>query len=326
MKISLILHLYKNTKYLEKCIKSIFDQTDKNFELIAFSDGIKQEVKDVVKKFNLDELKNKNIKVIHTNANFGHSVSYNYGAKQATGEYVYYFGSNVILKPDFISSLNDLIDKHSNADIISFNTIKPKAKEDEIELLKTIADDFTKGPFNSTNDKIIKRSYLLDNKIEFKSFKHYPLQFYIQLAMHKPKWYLYIKQLAEIMPSSSFTYNIFDLHEQTIDVVERILETGTYEHQHKNEIEFLVVVTLLSRFLKNLFIIKPSDSSIQKIAIAKAMNVLESNFSNWKKNKYLVDKNCQLNSKLRNYFINFKPYPFYIKHAIKKGYFKNNEK
>lgn len=326
MKITLILHLYKNTKYLEKCIKSVFDQTDKNFELIIFSNGIKQQVKDILTKFDLNELKAKDIKIIHTNANFGHSVAYNYGAKQANGDFIYYFGSNVILKSNFTENLNKFIDQHKDADIISFSTSPKNVDNEGVLELENIADDFTRGAFNSTNDKIIKKEYLMKNNIHFERFKHYPLQFYMQLARYSPKWYLYMKQLVEVEPSVGFTYNVFDLHEQVYGVVEKLLEPNTYEYNHKDEVEYLILVTLLGRFLKNLFIIKPNDSTIQKIGIDKVMSVLDLNFPNWVNNKYLHNESSKRNQDFTSYLLDFKPYPFYVKRSLKKGYITDNEK
>ncbi|SUY29951.1 glycosyltransferase family 2 protein [Clostridium perfringens] len=50
-KISIIVPLYNSEKYLDKCIKSILNQTFKNFELILVNDGSKDKSLEICNKY-----------------------------------------------------------------------------------------------------------------------------------------------------------------------------------------------------------------------------------------------------------------------------------
>ena len=59
MKLSIIIPVYNAEKYLEKCMKSIFDNIENSFEVILINDGSKDNslkiIKELMKKYkNID--------------------------------------------------------------------------------------------------------------------------------------------------------------------------------------------------------------------------------------------------------------------------------
>ena len=84
MKFSIIMPVYNVEKYVEKAIRSVVNQTYKNFELIVVNDGTKDNSMEIVKKIQKID---KRIK-IYNKENGGLSSARNYGMKYATGEYV----------------------------------------------------------------------------------------------------------------------------------------------------------------------------------------------------------------------------------------------
>ena len=83
-KISIIVPLYNSEKYLARCIKSILNQTFKNFELILVDDGSIDGSLSICEGF---AEKDTRIKVIHKE-NGGLSDARNAGLDIARGEYV----------------------------------------------------------------------------------------------------------------------------------------------------------------------------------------------------------------------------------------------
>ena len=80
--ISIIVPVYKVEKYLERCVKSIQEQTYTNLEIILVDDGSPDRCGQLCDEFaKLDE----RIKVYHKE-NGGISDARNYGIDKATGE------------------------------------------------------------------------------------------------------------------------------------------------------------------------------------------------------------------------------------------------
>lgn len=104
--VSVIVPVYNVEKYLDRCMKSITQQTYKNLQIILVDDGAKDasgEMCDVWMK------KDSRIAVIHQK-NGGLSNARNTGIKQATGEYLVFVDSDDIIAVDMIEQLVGLIE------------------------------------------------------------------------------------------------------------------------------------------------------------------------------------------------------------------------
>lgn len=85
-KIFIIIPVYNVEKYLEKCVKSIINQTYKNLEIILIDDGSTDESGNICR---ILSDKDDRIKVIHQK-NSGVSVARNLALSNAMGEYYIY--------------------------------------------------------------------------------------------------------------------------------------------------------------------------------------------------------------------------------------------
>lgn len=111
-KISVIIPVYKTEKYLDKCVKSIVNQTYKNLEIILVDD----ESPDNCPKMCDDwAKKDSRIKVLHIK-NMGVANARNTGLKVATGNYLSFVDSDDYAEPDMMETLYGCI-KINNADI-----------------------------------------------------------------------------------------------------------------------------------------------------------------------------------------------------------------
>ena len=100
-KVSIIVPIYNNVKYLDKCLDSILAQTYPNLEIILIDDG---STDDSGKIADIYAKKDKRIKVKHQK-NAGQSAARNAGIKLASGEFISFVDSDDMITPDFISSL-----------------------------------------------------------------------------------------------------------------------------------------------------------------------------------------------------------------------------
>lgn len=93
MKLSIIIPVYNVEKYIEDCLKSVYDGNLEDFEVICIDDKGKDEsiniVKDYIKKNNIS-----NLTIIEHEKNKGLSEARNTGINHALGKYVCFLDSD----------------------------------------------------------------------------------------------------------------------------------------------------------------------------------------------------------------------------------------
>lgn len=110
--ISIIVPIYNVELYLEKCIRSILNQTFQNFELILVNDGSTDSSREICNEF---AQKDERIKVIHKE-NGGVSSARNAGLKIATGKYIGFVDPDDYIFSDMFLNLYKICEK-TNSDI-----------------------------------------------------------------------------------------------------------------------------------------------------------------------------------------------------------------
>lgn len=110
--ISIIVPVYKVEKYLNRCVKSILNQTFTDFELILVDDGSPDRCPTMCDEW---EKKDHRIKVIHKE-NGGLSSARNAGLDVACGNFIGFVDSDDWIEEDMYELLHRIIVKH-NADI-----------------------------------------------------------------------------------------------------------------------------------------------------------------------------------------------------------------
>ena len=112
MKVTVIIPVYNQLKYLERCIESALSQTYKNIEILLIDDGSNDGSEKMCDQYaKLD----KRIKVIHKE-NGGLSSARNVGMDCATGEYITFLDSDDYLAINAIQDMINLCLKY-NAEI-----------------------------------------------------------------------------------------------------------------------------------------------------------------------------------------------------------------
>lgn len=106
MLISVIVPVYNiESEYLERCIRSICDQTYKNLDIILVDDGSTDGSGTVCDTFAAEDCR---IRVFHKE-NGGSSSARNLGIREARGEYIGFIDSDDYIEPDMYELLADAI-------------------------------------------------------------------------------------------------------------------------------------------------------------------------------------------------------------------------
>lgn len=90
IKLSVIVPIYNASEYLEKCVDSILNQTEKQIELILVDDGSTDDSGTICDAYGRQDSR---VRVIHQK-NAGVSVARNAGLQEATGEYIGFVDSD----------------------------------------------------------------------------------------------------------------------------------------------------------------------------------------------------------------------------------------
>lgn len=166
-KFSIIVPVYNVEEYIDDCLKSIFNQSFKDFEVIVVNDGTKDNSMDIVKNYD--------VKVINQE-NAGLSAARNTGVKSSTGEYLLFIDSDDYIEKDLLKNINNNL--KDNPDVLRFQ-IKEIFDDNRIVNHEENSFDTTNGVEAFTKicnyhfienawSYVIKRKYYLDNKFEFK--------------------------------------------------------------------------------------------------------------------------------------------------------------
>lgn len=118
MKLSIHLITYNNQKYLPFCLKSLQEQTFKDFSILIIDNCSSDESVKFIEQY-LAHPKNKNlsqnVRFIKNSKNIGFAGGHNQAIQWSNSEYVFLVNPDVILDKDYIKKIIDFLDKNPKA-------------------------------------------------------------------------------------------------------------------------------------------------------------------------------------------------------------------
>ena len=132
-KFSIIVPVYNVEKYIDNCLKSIKNQTYKDYEVIVVNDGTKDNSMDIVKKYDVAVVEQKNQ---------GLSAARNTGVKHATGEYLIFLDSDDSWNKDLLKELNKSL--KNKPDVVRFQIQETYENSDDKK-------EYKETPFEGKN-------------------------------------------------------------------------------------------------------------------------------------------------------------------------------
>ena len=114
-KISVIMAVYNEEKYIREAIESILNQTFKDFEFIIVDDGSTDRTLEILKKY---AKKDSRIKILRNEKNLGLTKSLNKALKVAKGEYIARIDAGDLCDPKRLEKQANFLDKNSDVYIV----------------------------------------------------------------------------------------------------------------------------------------------------------------------------------------------------------------
>jgi glycosyltransferase involved in cell wall biosynthesis len=113
--VTVLMPSYNSALFLDKSIKSILNQTFKNFEFIIINDGSTDNSEEII----LNYVRGNDTIIYHRNdSNIGLAASLNKGIKMAKGKYIARMDADDISLPDRIESQVDFMEKNPHIGIL----------------------------------------------------------------------------------------------------------------------------------------------------------------------------------------------------------------
>ncbi len=164
--ISVIIPVYNVEDYIERCLKSVINQTYKHLEIIVVDDESPDNSLNIAKKIAEND---KRIKFFHKK-NGGLSDARNYGLARAKGKYICFVDSDDYIENEFVEKLYEAIRKNQ-CDISICNIKRVYDNHTSIDFIDDIKAKLCIRP--AAWNKMYKKELFENNNITFPVGKWY---------------------------------------------------------------------------------------------------------------------------------------------------------
>lgn len=301
IRVSIIVPVYNVYNYLDRCLKSIKEQTLKDIEVIVVNDGTPDTSQEIIDKYTAIDSRFKG----YIKENGGLSDARNYGMTKARGEYIAFVDSDDYIEKDMYELMYNKA-KENDSDIVEcdFTWDYPnKVIEDKTSVKENLLIDVRVVAWN----KIYKRKFVEKTGIKFtKGVRYEDVDWCYKLlanvstfsSVHKCLYHYIQRNNSIANTQNERVRDIFIVLNNTLFYYK---EKGIYD-KFKDELEYIYMRYIFGSSFKR--VVKIKDKTLRNQILDESYNNLLSNFPNYKDNKYLKAKKGFKNTyfKLMNKF------------------------
>ena len=292
IKVSVIVPVYNVEKYLDKCLKSLVNQTLKEIEIIVVNDGTKDKSQKIIDKY---VKKYPKLVKSYIKENGGLSSARNYGLKYAKGEYIAFVDSDDYVEEDMYEKLyNKAIEKdfdmvvcnlkyiYDTKDVNAYSNINKDILTKE-EIKKSMINIYPSAWNKLFNKRLFKNKVLFKEKVWYEDVEFlYRLYPYINsIGTVDDYLYNYVQRKGAI--TSTFDERLFHYIDNFNGIVKFYKEKKFFD-EYQKELEYCYVRYLYATFIKQASNFK--DKKMYEKAVEEAIKNVKENFPNYRKNKY----------------------------------------
>ena len=263
MEISIIIPVYNVSSFIEKCIKSLVDQSLRDFECIIVNDGSKDNSIELIEAIIKGD---KRFKVFHQK-NQGQGMARNMGLKHAKGKYICFIDPDDFVRPNYLELMYHEIEKQK-ADVVccGFHIIKKEHRTEHIVSLESSSNvESLKHLLNGSDwgsvfNRMFRSHLIIDLKFKKGIAQDKPFIFEMFVGKSISKvihinqcLYNYIIRKQSATNSMSLK-KIDDLYENMISYPITLIRESEYFGKCENELEYYKLMSylyVLSNIAKN---------------------------------------------------------------------------
>lgn len=124
IKVSVIVPVYNQMKYIRTCILSIQNQTLKDIEIICVDDASSDETSNIIRELMRQDIR---IRYRRNERNLGPGISRNVGLDMAKGKYLIFLDSDDYFEKDMLRTVYDMAET-TDADIVIFSELMERGE------------------------------------------------------------------------------------------------------------------------------------------------------------------------------------------------------
>lgn len=167
MDVSIIVPAYNCEGYLDRCLESLMTQSSSlSYEVICIDDASTDSTGSILERQvqRYPDL----IKMLRNDQNLGNGPSKDRAIKVAQGDYLMFVDSDDYVKDDYIDRFHSAM-QDSSCDIIIGGFIQTNGQQERTCLLPH--SDWTMLGFSAPWGKIFRRSFVIENGLEFSDYR-----------------------------------------------------------------------------------------------------------------------------------------------------------
>lgn len=282
-KISIIIPVYNGEKYIGRCLDSVLSQTFKEFEILAINDGSKDNSLEILRKY---EKKNPDRIKVFTQENIGVAKTRNKGIDLTKTKYLMFIDQDDFIDPDFCETYYTAAEE-GDYDIVLGGFKRPGTGHKIINKHIPL-EDTPYAPYVCTSlwAKLHKTAFVKKNDLRVFHTKYgedivFMLHEYIKTRKIKVldgyvgySWFYNQESV-----SNTSSTKALDMLSPCLTLLQKIKE---YDN-HSPEYEYYVLQTIVFYLLWTGRSARREDFFL---AYQEVFNWLDSNYPNFRRNKY----------------------------------------
>lgn len=235
-KISIIVPCYNAEQYIERCLKSIIEQTYSNIEIIIVNDGSTDKSKELVSSYMWDK------RIVYVEQdNGGEYSARNKGVEIATGDYIGFVDADDYIHPQMYEKMHkEIVKVNADMAVCNFNQVYDDGVKDNysnipegsIEIQKDVYNYWMKvcassPPNNYVWTRLYKRSVVNIAGVKFENYPHsadtlfnFKLLPYVERAVFVNEGlYNYVQRTNSGIHTIALKRNIAELYAETFQAL-----------------------------------------------------------------------------------------------------------
>ena len=287
-KVSVIIPVYNVEHYIDRCLKSVIEQTLEDIEIIIVNDGSTDSSKEIIEKY-INKYPSR-IKYLEKE-NGGLSSARNFALPYARGEYLAFLDSDDYIEKDMYEQMYNKAIKE-NADLVECDFIweYPNKKKYDVGKEYTNKKEAIEKARVVAWNKLYRREIIEKYNLRFpEGLRYEDVEFFYKLVPFIDRIVFVRKCFVHYVQRDNSIANTQNNRTKEIfyvldNVIEFYKQNGIYE-EYKEQLEYIYVRFLLCSSLKRMC--KISNKKERNQAIQETWKNINSRFPLWRKNKIL---------------------------------------
>ena len=286
--ISIVVPIYNASKYLNKCLDSLVNQTKKELEFILVNDGSTDDSDSIIKNYSDNRIK------YFKRSNHGIGKTRNFGISKATGKYIMFLDSDDYLDLEACELLYKKIEK-DNSDLVVFDFYRVSDSLEPVIIRNFKGTNLRENPnllleINlGIANKIFRLNIIKENNIKFiEDLKYEDAPFVVE-------YFKYARKISKLDAKLHY-YVIHDNSETTIrdekmfDIIKIVDIIRSYFKNYDWSRDVVDTLTIKILVNYNIQCRNIKDKDMRNKFIDETFSYLEKNISNYKSNIYFKER------------------------------------